>query len=105
VKCPRCKGHGRVASIREGGGFGGKIVEWHTSPCSLCNGTGRISFEQFTWCVLAQRLEELRTSIGMSMAEAAREYGVDLLVWNDAEHGRADPRPMIAFVRHQGATA
>ena len=105
MKCPRCRGKGKLHHIKEGGTGFGAIYEWHTVKCSLCGATGHITYRQFRWCREAQRLWELRASLDYAMGEAARKYGTTVLLWNEAEHGRADPLPMIDFLIGEGATA
>ena len=73
--------------------------------CSQCGGEGHISASRLMWILSGGRLSEMRSSLGLSMAEAAGLAHVNLLAWNDAEHGRADPGPLLRVLAGEGATA
>jgi hypothetical protein len=105
MKCPVCHGKGTRSTVAESSGGFGKLVEWRTVRCSSCRGSGRITPEQFLWLTKAAQLRDLRVSIDLSVVEAALEYGTTVVAWNDAEHGRADPQPLIACMMRLGATA
>ena len=81
----------------------GSMFVWKTIPCFTCNATGHITSEHARWMVDGRRLTEARRSLELPMGWAAVGLGVDLLEWNDAEHGRADPGPMLAFMEREGA--
>ena len=98
--CPRCHGRGRM-SCRESNGFS---YVWNQLTCPTCRGAGHITERDVQWLREANVLNEMRLSLDYSMPEAARETGVDLVSYNDAEHGRIDPEPFIEHLRQIGAT-
>jgi hypothetical protein len=102
MQCPRCKGHGEFSVPCDV--FKAKMWTWRKVWCSQCQGTGHISRYQMTWIRNGFRLNALRASLGLCMSEAANLAHVNIVLWNDAEHGRTDPRPMMSLMRSEGAT-
>lgn len=98
--CPRCRGRGH-RSIRESLGFS---FHYRGIQCPDCRGSGHISKEHLRWLRESLVLSELRLSLGYSMREAADEAGVCLTYYNDAEHGRTNPRPFESVLKRAGAT-
>ena len=98
--CPRCHGNGKLHT-RESNGF---VFVWHSRHCPMCHGAGHITKRDLYWLREADVLSEMRMSIDYSMPEAARETGVDIVAYNDAEHGRMNPEPFIERLRQAGAT-
>jgi hypothetical protein len=99
VKCPKCKGKGKIVTVYLANNF----LTWINHPCVLCSGKGEITAQQAVWLFEAEAMYEMRMSIGLCMAEAAEGAGVSVLAWNEAEHGRSDPTPYLRFLARQGA--
>ena len=99
--CPRCRGKGFTKhpySLGEG-----KLM-WKKVDCTTCNASGHLHANQLAWIRESVDLKELRLSLGFTVMEAARDAGVTVEMWNEAEHGRANPEPLMACLRAEGAT-
>lgn len=92
--CPRCQGAAEVAGIACGPG--GSMVG--VLPCSMCEGAGVITEEHAQWIETGERLKAWRQSLDLSLREAARSFDTPAVDWSNAEHGKTDPRPLIAKV-------
>ena len=92
IQCPDCQGAGAVAGIACGLNFGGV----RTLPCFRCRGERSISAEQLAWMRQgeAMRLDRIRENCGGR--ERARMLGITPLELNAVEHGKVDPKEVLA---------
>ena len=92
IQCPDCQGAGAVTGIACGLNFGGV----RTLPCFRCGGERSIPAEQLAWMRQgeAMRLDRIRENCGGR--ERARMLGITPLALNAVEHGKVDPRVVLA---------
>lgn len=82
--CPQCKGRGA------GEGFITKAdgCSYGAIKCSLCEGTGEVSWLRLERLRVGELLRQERLSRDKSGREEAKRIGVDVIVLNHLEHGR-----------------
>ena len=92
IQCPDCQGAGSVTGIVCGLNFGGV----RTLPCFRCRGERSILAEQLEWISMGKAIRTDRIRENCGGRERARMLGITPLALNAVEHGKVDPREVLA---------
>ena len=85
LPCLSCDGRGETYYICEN----------RMLRCSSCDGTGKQERDA-AWVGQGQRLRELRVGSDLSLREAAKRCGQNVVALSEAERGRRDPAQFLA---------
>lgn len=87
MKCPDCKGDGKIFAI----GCGKKGPQMISFDCELCAATGKIGKEKATWVKLGEKMREDRVARGLVLRKEAKRRGMDPLMLSKMERGILQP--------------